>query len=176
MIVTNDRVVSLSYDLRINSPDGKLVETVSQESPLTFIYGTGKLLPKFESSLKGLGVGDNFEFSLKSDDAYGGFNDEAIINVPKNIFEVNGEIDQDMVKIGNKIPMMDKSGSRLTGVVLKVEENHVKMDFNHPLAGNDLFFKGVVTDVRNASEEEIANGLHQGCGCGSGCGCEDGTC
>ena len=176
MIVTKDRVISLSYDLRIDTAEGKLVESVSEENPLTFVFGTGKLLPKFEDNLKGLGIGDSFDFNLKSADAYGAYNEQALVDVPKNIFEVNGSIDEDLLKIGNTIPMMDRSGNRLTGVVVEINEDSVKMDFNHPLAGNDLFFKGTVTEIREASEEELMNGLDHGCGCGDGCSCEDGQC
>ena len=176
MIVTKDRVVSLSYDLRIDTPEGKLVESVTQEQPLTFVYGTGKLLPKFEDNLKGLSIGDSFDFNLKSADAYGEYNDQALVDVPKNIFEVNGSMDEDLVKIGNSVPMMDRSGNRLTGVVVEVNGDSIKMDFNHPLAGNDLFFKGTVTEIREASDEELMHGLDHGCGCGGGCSCEDGQC
>jgi FKBP-type peptidyl-prolyl cis-trans isomerase SlyD len=172
MIIGKDRVVSVSYDLRVDSPDGKLVESVSQDAPLTFIYGMGKLLPKFEDHLKGLGIGDEFDFSLPSSEAYGEFNNEAVVQVPMNIFEVNGQPDDSLLQIGNAIPMMDRSGNRLTGTVLEVNGETVKMDFNHPLAGNNLHFKGQVTEVREASEEELASGLDHACGCGSGCGCE----
>ena len=176
MTVTNEKVISLTYDLRIDDKDGKLVESVTNDAPLTFIFGTGKLLPKFEDNLKGLNVGEEFEFSLNSTEAYGDFNEDAVVNVPISIFQVNGQIDDNLLKVGNSIPMMDKSGNRLSGIVLEINDNDVKMDFNHPLAGNELFFKGKVTEVREATEDELAQGLNDGCGCGGGCSCEDGHC
>ena len=76
--------------------------------------------------------------------------------------------------------MMDAEGRRLNGKVLDILEEAVQMDFNHPMAGNDLFFKGQVTEVRTATEEELNHGhVHQagGCGCGSHeGGCEGGSC
>jgi FKBP-type peptidyl-prolyl cis-trans isomerase SlyD len=77
--------------------------------------------------------------------------------------------------------MMDAEGRRLNGKVVAIEGDAVKMDFNHPMAGTDLFFKGEVTDIRSATEEELSHGhihAHGGCGCGGhGEGsCEDGAC
>jgi FKBP-type peptidyl-prolyl cis-trans isomerase SlyD len=63
--------------------------------------------------------------------------------------------------------------------VLEISDESVKMDFNHPLAGEDLYFSGKVVEVREASEEEINKMLHGGCGCGSGgcgSGCDDNSC
>ena len=102
------------------------------------------------------------------------------MHVPQSVFEIDGEIDKNLMKIGTMVPMMDAEGRRLNGKVLAVEGDAVKMDFNHPMAGNDLFFRGEVTDIRSATEEELAHGhIHAtgGCGCGgSGEGCEDGAC
>jgi FKBP-type peptidyl-prolyl cis-trans isomerase SlyD len=72
--------------------------------------------------------------------------------------------------------MMSTSGQRLNGLVMEITDDIVKMDFNHPLAGENLFFKGEILEVREATDEEIAATLGGGgCGCGSG-GCGDGGC
>lgn len=179
MVIANERMVSLTYDLRVDSESGQLLESIKSESPLTFIYGQGRLLPKFESNLKGLTAGDKFQFNLESGDAYGEFDENAVVNVPKNIFEVDGKMDESLVQLGKQIPMMDKSGNRLNGTVIEILDESVKMDFNHPLAGNNLFFEGEVTEVREATHDELSGcGDSCGCGsesessgCGSGCGC-----
>jgi FKBP-type peptidyl-prolyl cis-trans isomerase SlyD len=124
---------------------------------------------------------------LKSEEAYGLSSDEAVVDVPKEVFMVDGKFDSEMVKEGNAIPMMDGDGNRLNGIVVNVTDNAVKMDFNHPLADEDLFFAGKVVDVREATEEELSHGhIHQsggcgGCGCGDehaedSCGCGNGSC
>jgi FKBP-type peptidyl-prolyl cis-trans isomerase SlyD len=59
---------------------------------------------------------------------------------------------------GNIIPMMDQQGNRYEGRVMRVGENSVKMDFNHPLAGKTLYFTGTILDVRNATPDELAHG------------------
>ena len=175
MIIAKDRVVSLSYELKL-AGNGEIVEQVNNNNPLTFLLGHGNLLPKFESNLSGLKIGDGFDFVLKSDEAYGIISDEAIVDLPKTVFAVDGEVDNNLLTVGNVIPMMDQGGNRFNGRVLEVSSEQVKMDFNHPLAGKDLHFKGEVVDVREASQEELEHGhIHQsgGCGCGSSCGCGD---
>jgi FKBP-type peptidyl-prolyl cis-trans isomerase SlyD len=180
MIAEKNNVISIVYELRSGSKEGEVVESLTRENPLTFLFGTGGLLPKFEEQLNGLTEGDRFEFLLNSEDAYGPVIENAIVHVPQSVFEIDGEIDKNMMKIGTMVPMMDAEGRRLNGKVLAVEGDAVKMDFNHPMAGNDLFFRGEVTDIRSATEEELAHGhIHAtgGCGCGgSGEGCEDGAC
>ena len=180
MIAEKNNVVSIIYELRSGSQEGEIVEALTPDNPLTFLYGTGGLLPKFEENLNGLASGDSFEFLLNSEDAYGPVVESAVVHVPKNIFEVNGEIDENLLKVGNMVPMMDSEGRRMNGKILTIEEEAVQMDFNHPMAGNDLFFKGQVTEVREATEEELNHGhIHAagGCGCGSGNGsCSDGSC
>ena len=181
MIAEKNNVISIVYELRSDSKEGEVVESLTSENPLTFLYGTGGLLPKFEEQLNGMKSGDNFEFLLHSEDAYGPVVENAIVHVPQTVFEVEGKIDENLMKIGTMVPMMDAEGRRLNGKVIALEGDAVKMDFNHPMAGSDLFFKGEVTDVRSASEEELSHGhIHAegGCACGgNGEGsCDDENC
>ena len=143
------------------------------------MFGNGSLLPKFEDNLAGLKVGDSFDFNLVSEDAYGEFDEGSVIKVPLQAFQIDGKVDYELVKIGNKIPMQDSEGHRLTGLVKTVDTDTVTMDFNHPLAGNHLFFKGEVTEIRQATEEELMHGhVHSGSSCEGcdSCGGEDGHC
>jgi FKBP-type peptidyl-prolyl cis-trans isomerase SlyD len=181
MIAEKNNVVSIVYELRTGSEKGEVVESLSPENPLTFLFGTGGLLPKFEENIDGLTEGESFEFLLRSEDAYGPVVENAIVHVPKTVFEIDGKIDETLMTIGNMVPMMDAEGRRLNGKVVAIEGDAVKMDFNHPMAGNDLHFKGQVTSIRNATEEELSHGHihhhdHQ-CSCGNGDGsCDDGSC
>ncbi|MDP4207896.1 MAG: peptidylprolyl isomerase [Bacteroidota bacterium] len=167
MVIEKNKVVSLVYELQV---DGEVIESLNEDRPLTFIYGTGALLPKFEANISGLKVGDAFSFELKSEDAYGLATEDAVVEIPKSVFEIDGEFDNEMVKEGNAIPMMDGEGNRLNGVVVAVNAETITMDFNHPLAGDDLSFKGSVVEVREASAEELEHGhIHAAGGCGEGC-------
>lgn len=176
MIADKNNVISIVYELRSGSKDGEVVESLNSSNPLTFLFGTGGLLPKFEEKLTGLSSGDNFEFLLRSEDAYGPVVENAIVNVPQTVFEVDGKLDENLMKVGNMVPMMDAEGRRLNGKVMAIEGDAVQMDFNHPMAGNDLYFKGEVTDIRTATEEELSHGHIHGSGNGCGCGSDDGSC
>ncbi|MCK5465091.1 MAG: peptidylprolyl isomerase [Bacteroidales bacterium] len=155
MIVEKNKVVSLSYELKV---EGETVETVGVDSPLMFLFDSGNLLPKFEKNLNGLKLDDGFDFNLVSADAYGPKAEDAIVDVPLEAFTVDGEIDSEILKVGNHIPMLDQSGNRLNGVVVKFNDEFVTMDFNHPLAGNDLHFSGKVVEIREASADELEHG------------------
>lgn len=192
MIISENKVVSVSYELTTSSSKGEIIETVAATSPLTFISGTGNLLAAFEENLSGLKEGDSFSFSIPCKDAYGEPNEKAVVSLPIDAFIVDGQVDNELLQIGNVIPMRDQSGRRLNGKVKEVAGNNVTMDFNHPLAGDDLHFKGTVVGVREATAEEVAHGhIHEehSCGCdgdscgsdscGTGCGdegCEGGCC
>ncbi|MDD2380516.1 MAG: FKBP-type peptidyl-prolyl cis-trans isomerase [Mariniphaga sp.] len=174
--ISKNSMVTVTYDLRIDDEQGEVIETATAENPLQFIYGAGSMLPKFESHLEGLKEGDPFIIQLSKNDAYGELNDDAIVELPKHIFIVDGKFDDEMIAVGNTVPMMSSSGQRLNGQVLNIGEEVVKTDFNHPLAGEDLYFTGRVTEVRDATEEELAALLATGgCGCGSE-GCDDEGC
>lgn len=174
--ISKNSMVTLSYDLHLEDEKGELVEKATEEQPLQFLYGAGQMLPKFESHLSGLKEGEPFTIQLSKYDAYGEVNDDAIVELPKDVFLVDGQFDEELISVGNMIPMMSSNGQRLNGQVLHIDDEIVRMDFNHPLAGEDLFFSGKVLGVRQPSEEELAQILSGGgCGCGSG-GCGDGEC
>ncbi len=174
MKIGKNKMVSLTYDLHYDNAEGELIEQATIEKPLSFVFGAGLMLPKFEASLESLEAGNPFEISLQDVDAYGELDENAIVDLPKHIFFIDGEFDDEIVQIGNTVPMMSTSGQRLNGLVLEITDDTVKMDFNHPLAGEDLFFKGEIVEVREATDDELAALVSGGCGCGSGgCGCGD---
>lgn len=177
MKIADKTMVSVTYELKVNGAEGEVIETVDKETPLTFLVGSGHLLKKFEGELMGMSEGENFEFKVESVEAYGPINEKAFIEIPKKTFEIEGVIDENLVKVGNFIPMQDQDGNKLEGRVLEISEEMIKMDFNHPLAGKNLFFKGSVISVREASEEEIHSRCSGSCGSccdeegGSSCNC-----
>src|SRR5690554_3781902 len=174
-VISKNSMVTLSYDLYIEDEKGELIEKATEEQPLQFLFGAGLMLPKFESQLAGLKEGDQFNIPLAKLDAYGEINEDAVVELPKHVFLVDGKFDEEMIAVGNVVPMMSSNGQRLNGQVLHIDDEIVKMDFNHPLAGEDLYFTGKVLGVREPSDEELAQYLSGGgCGCGSGGGCGDG--
>ena len=102
-----------------------------------------------------------------------------ICGQPQEIFK---DVEAEEMVVGHVLPMMDSVGRRLQGKILSIGDEEVRIDFNHPLAGKDLFFKGEILGVRDATDEEL-EALHShkcgGCsGCGSegGCGSHDEGC
>ncbi len=176
-MITKDKMVSVIYELKYDDTEAKLIEKVENNNPMTFLFGAGKMLAHFEKNLEGLNLGDNFDFKLTAELAYGAVTKEAIVEVPLKAFEAEGKVDESLVKVGNTIPMMDSYGNKLHGIVLEILDSNVKMDFNHPLAGEDLHFKGKVTAVRDAKPDELVESCSTGdcstssCGDGGCCGC-----
>lgn len=177
MKIEKNKFVSLTYTLTV---DGNIADAATAENPLGFVYGAGFLLPEFEKNIDGLQEGDTFSFVLTPEQGYGLPNPTMIIDLPKSSFEINGQIEDGLLTVGNDIPMMTNDGMHVMGHVIAVGDDTVTMDFNHPMAGKTLNFSGTVVGVRDAVESDYPH-QHGGCGCGcgsEGCGdgCGDGGC
>ena len=158
MKIESQHVVSLTYDLYVDQ-DGTeaLVESATQEQPLTFLYGVGQMLPKFEEHLSTLSTGDNYDFQLSAEEGYGEYDDEAVANLPLEMFQ-----GADLPKIGEVLPLQDNNGNRFQGQVVSVAEDSIIVDLNHPMAGQALHFKGTILNVRPANPEELSHGHAHG--------------
>ncbi len=176
MKIEEKKFVELSYTLTV---DGKVEDAAPVEQPLGFVFGAGYLLPEFEKNIAGLGVGDKFEFTLTPENGYGVSNPDMIVELPRETFVINGEVEEGLLTIGNQIPMQTADGMRLIGRVAEVNGDKVKMDFNHPMADKTLNFSGEIVTVREATEADYPH-AHGGCSCGcsgDSCGdCEGGSC
>ncbi|MFT7034226.1 MAG: FKBP-type peptidyl-prolyl cis-trans isomerase SlyD [Cyclobacteriaceae bacterium] len=157
MVIESNKVVTITYKLQESNKEGEIVQEVLEKEPFVFLFGTEQVLPGFESNLQGKTTGNDFSFEIKSDDSYGPIDEEAIVTLPINIFMVEGKL-AEMVKIGEFLPMNDQEGNEMQGLVLEIGDETIKMDFNHPMAGLDLFFTGKVLDVREANPEELDHG------------------
>ena len=161
MKIEKNKMVSLIYELRESNSDGRIIEALDETKPLTFVYGTGRLLPVFESNIDSLTAGDGFKFALSSEMAYGDKREDMIVNVPIAVFETDGKLNEEICQVGFEVPMMDTEGNPLNGIINEITDTYVKMDFNHPMAGQDLYFSGKIIEVRDASEQEIHGAGHQ---------------
>src|SRR6478609_12215031 len=166
MKISKDKVVSISYKLETTNAEGAkvLVEEVSTSQPMVFLFGAGNLIQRFEDNLENKIKGDGFEFMIPSDEGYGEYDFEAIVKLPVDVFKVNGEFDREQFQPGTVVPMTDQDGNFLRGKIMEVSDQEVQVDFNHPMAGQDLYFKGAVVDVREATGEEIEHGHVHGPG------------
>ena len=158
MTIENNKVVSVNYLLR-KKLTGEQVEQTSVEHPFVFIFGTGGLLEDFETNLKKKNTGDAFDVFIDHQRRYGVRDEQYLVNIPIDAFlGEDGKFDEENVKVGVTLPMVDNEGNPLYGTVMEITDKHIKMDFNHPLAGHDLHFKGEVLDVRSATADELAHG------------------
>jgi FKBP-type peptidyl-prolyl cis-trans isomerase SlyD len=158
MTVGENKVVSMTYTLREENSTGQMIQKVTEDRPFVYLFGIGGLLPSFKANLEGLNAGDEFSFILQKDNAYGLPSDENIIRLDKKVFEIDGVFDEAAIKVGEIIPMEDEQGYPLSGKILELADDSVLVDFNHPLAGLDLYFEGKILDVRDATSEELSHG------------------
>ncbi len=149
MKITSGIKATVSYTLKTSS--GKLVDEVKEEKPAVFVFGAWQLLPEFEEKLEGLGKNDHFDFTIKAENAYGPSDPYAIFDIPLDTFEVEGKTDEKMIQIGNVIPMTDNDGNKHHGKIIKILKDAVTLDFNHPLAGENLNFVGKIISVESNS-------------------------
>ncbi len=168
-----NKYITVAYEL-YTTEDGEreLVEKATPEHPFQFISGMGTTLDAFESQVKDLDKGGKFEFTISAAEAYGDYDDDHVLDLPKHIFEVDGRFDNSQIFEGNVVPLMDSEGRRLNGTVVEVKDDVVVMDMNHPLAGEDLTFVGEVLENRPATNEEVQSLINMMSGQGCGCGCD----
>lgn len=170
MKVDNYTVASIAYELKDNRT-GQMIEMINPDQPQEFLFGAGLLIDGFENNLKGLESNSDFSFVIEASEAYGERDENALIEIPKDTFEVDGKIDDSVIEIGNQIPMRDNYGNKHLGIVVDHRGEQILMDFNHPLAGRELKFSGKILSVREATQQEIEGS--SGCACGGSCGCGD---
>jgi|AntRauTorckE5430_2_1112549.scaffolds.fasta_scaffold12255_2 FKBP-type peptidyl-prolyl cis-trans isomerase SlyD len=151
MIVEDQNIVTLAYDLRERDAKGPLLERMDPNWPFKFYFGSDKLLPAFEEHLRGLEEGDGFEFTLSPEEAYGPVEQGNIIEVPRSAFEGLGD---NVLIVGNYVTLTDDLGDAHNGKILSWTTDKVSVDFNHEMAGRTLHFSGVVLNVREATVDE----------------------
>ena len=181
MKVENTKFVAVNYTLTV---DGQVADKNPEGQPLEFVCGAGMLLPKFEGALIGKEPGDKVSFTLEPKDGYGELIQEAIVELPKTIFMIDGKVVEEMLFVGNIVPMSDAEGHRMNGIIREVKEETIIMDFNHPMAGKTLNFDVEVVEVRDVTPEDLAPKGDCSCGCDhdhcEGCGedhhCGEGEC
>ena len=161
MTIAQHKVVSLTYTLTLSN--GEIADEATTAHPFTFIHGIGQTLEAFDKNLEGLKAGDEFSFSLGADDAYGESSEGNLVDLPKSVFS-GPDVPPDLLTVGNMVPMQDQDGTPLNGVILSIDTDTVRMDFNHPLAGQALNFTGKIIEVRDATAEELDHGHVHGPG------------
>jgi FKBP-type peptidyl-prolyl cis-trans isomerase SlyD len=159
MKIENNNVVTVNYILNTIEANGEkvFVEQSNAEEPLTFLFGAGMMIPKFEAELEGLVVGDKKTFVITPAEGYGERVEEAIAQLPLEMFKESG-----LPPVGAILPLNDDAGNQFRATVVEVTEEAVVADLNPPMAGKTLEFEVEILDTRPATEEELAHGHAHG--------------
>jgi len=150
MQIANDKVVSIHYTLKDN--DGKILDSSEGKDPLKYIQGKQNIIPGLENAMEGKSVGDKFNVKVEPNEGYGERNDQMVVSIPRTSF---GEITD--INPGMQFQLNSQNGPVVVTVVETDDEN-VKVDANHPLAGVELNFDVEVMDIREATTEELDHG------------------
>lgn len=139
--------ITVKYKLYIDDPSGEMIEETTSEEPYDFTLGSGEQFEAFDKKMIGLKNGDTFSFAIDCDDAFGQVDEEAIVEIAKSVFEHEGKIDESIFELYNVLPMKDDEGNEFSGAIIGLDEETITMDFNHPLAGENIWFDGEVIEV-----------------------------
>lgn len=154
--VGKDIVVSMEYKLTV---DDKVIDSSDDGNPIVFLQGFRNIIPGLEKEIDGLAVGDKKFVVVAPEDGYGEYDEDNIKDIPRSDIP-----DKIPVEEGIDIEMRDADGFMLLGKIISFTDDMVKINFNHPLAGNDLHFDVKIVDLRPATEEELTHGHVHGPG------------
>lgn len=157
MQITDKLAISIHYIL--TNAVGEQLDSSRDEDPMVYLHGFGQIVPGLENALTGKVVGDKFNVTVASADAYGDRREDMLQVVSKSMFKDMGE-----VEVGMQFHADASQGVSVV-TVSKVEGDDVTIDGNHPLAGKDLTFDVEVMDIRPATEDELKHKHIHGEGC-----------
>ena len=150
MRIDRGTVVTLSYDLR--DADGEQLE--EEGAQLAYLHGGfGGIFPKVEAALEGKNPGDEMALTLEPDDAFGEYDAELLRVEPRERFPAELEVGMRFEGVPG-----DREEEALVYTVTEVTPDGVVVDGNHPLAGERLWFRCAVKEVRRATPEELSHG------------------
>ena len=158
-----NKVISVNYNLHKDTAEGEMIESTEGKDPLVFLSGVGQMIPDFEANVVDLKVGDTFSFGIEAAKAYGTRSDDAIIELEKDMFLDEGKLAEG-IEEGKIVPLQDQNGRVVPAKVVKINDDNLTMDVNHPLADQDLHFSGNIIEIREATKEELDHGHVHGPG------------
>ena len=143
-------VVSMEYTLHV---DGKLLDSSEGQGPLQFLTGYGNIIPGLENEMMGMKIGESKDVVVQPADGYGEFDQDAFMEVAKKDFP------KDMpLEVGAELSVRDNADNARTAYIDSVEGDLVTLNFNHPLAGDELHFHVKVVALREPNDEELSHG------------------
>lgn len=150
MQITQDRVVTIAYTLK--DDNGQVLDTSEANGDFSYLHGHQNIVEGLEEALDGKEAGDAIEATVPPEKGYGSRHDQLVFTVPRSNMP-DGELES-----GMQFAAQDKEGNQQVVTLVDVGDEEVKLDANHPLAGQTLHFDVTVNDVREASGEEVEHG------------------
>lgn len=148
--IENGVVVSMEYTLHV---EGELLDSSEGQGPLQFLTGYGNIISGLEHEMMGMKVGESKDVVVQPVDGYGEYDDEAFMDVPRNQFPK-----EMAVAVDSELTVRDDSGNARYARVENIEGEVVTLNFNHPLAGDELHFHVKVVALREPTAEELEHG------------------
>lgn len=153
--VAQDVVVSFNY--RLSLEDGSLVEESEAGEPLVYLHGHDNIIPGLESALAGMKIGEKKSVVVAAEDAYGEYDPDALETIDREDLPP-----QLKPEVGMLLTMEDDEGNAFMAQVVDVDDDFITVDFNHPMAGEELHFDVTIVDLRPATKEEMTHGHAHG--------------
>ena len=151
MQITIGSRVTMHFSLKLS--DGMPVESSFDDQPLSFVVGDGTLDRGLELALIGLREGDHQVLTLMPGQAFGARDEAAVQWVEKSRFPADMQLEP-----GQIVGFSGPDGEEIAGAVLDVQDQQVRVDFNHPLAGREIVFETRIIEVANPPPEEAIPG------------------
>ena len=157
MKIGKESVVSMHYTLKDDA--GAIVDSSDGRDPLTFLQGAGNIIPGLEEALLGKAVGEKFKVSLPPEKGYGQRDERLVQSIPRAQFQGAPEL-----KVGMQFQVNSPNGPMILTIKELRGEEEVIVDGNSEMAGKTLHFEIEITDIREASKEELDHGHVHGAG------------
>ena len=156
MPIAKDSVVSMHYTLKDDA--GEVIDSSASGEPLTYMQGHGNIIPGLEKVLEGKNTGDKVSVRVPPEEGYGEYSKDLVQQVPRRALKGISNI-----RVGMQLHAQTEHGPRVV-TVTHLQSDMVTIDGNHALAGKALNFDVEITEVRDATEEELSHGHVHGPG------------
>lgn len=150
MRIEENRVATLNYTLK--DDQGKVLDS-AEDGGFAYLHGAANIVPGLEQALQGKSTGDEFSIRIEPAQGYGERDESMTQVVSRDMFDSDEKI-----KVGMQFHAESPDGQALAVTVIKISDNEIIVDGNHPLAGVQLNFEIKVLEIREASKVELEHG------------------
>jgi peptidylprolyl isomerase len=140
-VVSQGDIVRVHYKGTLE--DGSVFDQSRPERPLAFTAGVGQMISGFDKAVLGMKLNEQKTVTIQAADAYGPWDESMVRDVPRGNFPESSALVVDQT-----VTLTDPNGRQLRGKVVTIGDENVSVDFNHPLAGQDLTFEITVIGIQ----------------------------